>query len=348
MEQEPTEEVAASLVPTEIVREGPHENPYRTVTVRRKAAKRSEKWYQEEAAPLPSRARKKRRLEEPHLPLRRSSRRENTISSKATPDASAARQTEAQTQAQTQLPPIETIEAELNADYDATAHLEKIPRTSWEDCLSALADYRKCNGHCNVPDRYSKNPKMANWVSTQRKQYNLHVKGKSSCMTLSRIQALESLGFEWDTRGAVWEACLRELAEYRKIHGHCNVPSYREKSKLAKWVRKQRSSYSQRLSSMTLYRIQALESLGFEWDKFGADWEDRLSELADYRKIHGHCNIPENYCGNPQLGRWAANQRSQYSLYVKGKRSHMTTLRIQKLETLGFEWTVAAPRGKTI
>jgi hypothetical protein len=23
--------------------------------------------------------------------------------------------------------------------------------------------------------------------------------------------------------------------------------------------------------------------------------EDRLSELADYRKIHGHCNVPHRY-----------------------------------------------------
>jgi hypothetical protein len=23
-------------------------------------------------------------------------------------------------------------------------------------------------------------------------------------------------------------------------------------------------------------------------------WEDRLSELADYRKNHGHCNVPQN------------------------------------------------------
>jgi hypothetical protein len=26
----------------------------------------------------------------------------------------------------------------------------------------------------------------------------------------------------------------------------------------------------------------------------GSSWEERLSELADYRKIHGHCNIPAN------------------------------------------------------
>jgi hypothetical protein len=48
---------------------------------------------------------------------------------------------------------------------------------------------------------------------------------------------------------------------------------------------------------MTLSRIQKLESLGFEWewDSRGTAWEDRLSELADYRKMHGHCNVPRIY-----------------------------------------------------
>jgi hypothetical protein len=28
-------------------------------------------------------------------------------------------------------------------------------------------------------------------------------------------------------------------------------------------------------------------------------WEDRMSELADYRKIHGHCNVPHSYSETP-------------------------------------------------
>jgi hypothetical protein len=54
---------------------------------------------------------------------------------------------------------------------------------------------------------------------------------------------------------------------------------------------------------MTLPRIQELESLGFEWEwdslRRGIAWEDRLSELADYRKFHGNCNVPRIYSENP-------------------------------------------------
>jgi hypothetical protein len=90
--------------------------------------------------------------------------------------------------------------------------------------LSELADYRKIQGHCNVPNSNSnKNQKLANWVKTQRTQYRFHLEGKTSSMTLSHIQALASLGFEWDCSGATWEDRLSELADYRKIQGHCDV-----------------------------------------------------------------------------------------------------------------------------
>jgi hypothetical protein len=88
---------------------------------------------------------------------------------------------------------------------------------AWKDRLSEL-------GHCNVPKRHSENSQLGKWVPKQRAEYNLHVKGKPSPMTTFRIQALESLGFEWDSRSAYWEDRLSELADFRRIHGHWNVP----------------------------------------------------------------------------------------------------------------------------
>jgi hypothetical protein len=67
-------------------------------------------------------------------------------------------------------------------------------------------------------------------------------------------------------------------------------------------------------------------------------WEGRLSELAGYRRIHGHCNVPKRYSENSKLGQWVGNQRNTYWVHVKGKPSPMTPSRIQKLESLGFEW----------
>jgi hypothetical protein len=97
---------------------------------------------------------------------------------------------------------------------------------------------------------------------------------------------------------------------------------------------------------MTTFRIQELESLGFEGGSHTVAWEDRLSELAHYRKIHGHCNVPNRYSENPKLGTWVASQRKQYRLRLEGKRSQITPVRIKALESLGFEWKPSISRGK--
>jgi hypothetical protein len=76
-------------------------------------------------------------------------------------------------------------------------------------------------------------------------------------------------------------------------------------------------------------------------------WEDRLSELADYRKIHVHCNVPTSYSENNQLGIWVSNQRRDYNKHRQEKTSPtMTTYRIQALESLGFEWKPSTGRRK--
>jgi hypothetical protein len=70
------------------------------------------------------------------------------------------------------------------------------------ESLSELADFRKIHGHCNVPNRYSENTALGKWIATQRYQCRLHIEGKSCYMTLSHIQELESLGFDWKPSSA--------------------------------------------------------------------------------------------------------------------------------------------------
>jgi hypothetical protein len=228
---------------------------------------------------------------------------------------------------QTQLSP---IEEQLDDDDGGD-----LPRLSWEDRFSVLAEYRRIHGHCNVPRRYSESIQLGYWVSTQRSKYRLHAEGKTSPMTPFRIRKVESLGFEWDSFGTAWKDRFSELADYHIIHGHCNVPQrYNENSKLGRWVGTQRSKYRLQLegkiSAMTLFHIKELESLGFEWRVcVTAPWEDRLNELANYRKIHGHCNVPEYYSENIKLGFWVSKQWQHYKLHRQGKKSLVTTLRIQ-------------------
>jgi hypothetical protein len=70
-------------------------------------------------------------------------------------------------------------------------------------------------------------------------------------------------------------------------------------------------------------------------------WKARLSELADYRKTHGHCNVPKNDSENVKLASWVATQRKQYKSHLGGRTAYITLSRIQELEDFGFEWGAA-------
>jgi hypothetical protein len=71
---------------------------------------------------------------------------------------------------------------------------------AWAERLQELAVFHSTFRHCNVPSNYHANPQLATWVKCQRRQYKLHIEGKPSNMTSSRVRELESLGFEWELR----------------------------------------------------------------------------------------------------------------------------------------------------
>jgi hypothetical protein len=177
---------------------------------------------------------------------RRSSRRVIPPTSTATVDVSIAHRS----RRQTKLPSIQTREEQLDDDDgddddddDANDGDGDLVGPSWEDRFSELANFHRIHGHCNVASRDYKNKKLGYWVSNQRRTFRLHREGMTSPMTTFRIQTLESLGFEWDRLGATWEDRLSKLADYRKIHGYCNVPRYYSKNtKLAMWVKKHRGA----------------------------------------------------------------------------------------------------------
>lgn len=74
------------------------------------------------------------------------------------------------------------------------------------------------------------------------------------------------------------------------------------------------------------------------------DWEDRLQTLADFKKGHGHCMVPQSH---PRLGAWVKWQREKYALYEAGKTSYFTREKIERLNKLGFVWRVRRKRKKS-
>ena len=90
-------------------------------------------------------------------------------------------------------------------------------------------------------------------------------------------------------------------------------------------------------------RIQKLESIGFQWsprcsqikNRETIQWTARFQELKKYKETHGDCNVPQKH---GSFGRWVDNQRQDYRLLKERKSARMSDDRIQKLESIGFQW----------
>lgn len=123
-------------------------------------------------------------------------------------------------------------------------------------------------------------------------------------LTATRIIRLESLGFVWSLRDD-WHQHYEELKKYKEEHNHCNVPArYNKNRKLGIWVSAQRQQYkilntqsesskARRSAPLTQERIDLLNKLGFTWsirsrDSLGQSWNERYSELVQFRNEWGH------------------------------------------------------------
>lgn len=146
-----------------------------------------------------------------------------------------------------------------------------------------------------------------------------------------------------------WYDRLRELHEYRTLHGNTNVPQkYLPNQKLGVWVNKQRMEkkcYDDgKPSSMNDGKLEALRAIGFVWAKRKGQhsWDTKYNELRAYKRERGDCLVPTKYAENPALGRWVSTQRSQYKAWKNGEKNTMTEMKYKKLKSIGFVWCMLA------
>mmetsp|Transcript_16748 Transcript_16748/g.24760 ORF Transcript_16748/g.24760 Transcript_16748/m.24760 type:complete len:270 (+) Transcript_16748:203-1012(+) len=149
-------------------------------------------------------------------------------------------------------------------------HKKTSHSAQWFFSFQKLLRFRKQHGHCHVPCVYNADPSLARWVKRQRYHYYLYANGKQSPIKCDRIEKLEEIGFIWHAQEALWQDRLNELLSFKKMYGHCVVPTnYPENQTLATWVKFQRRQHKLheqgRPSYMSAARIAVLEKHGFEW-----------------------------------------------------------------------------------
>jgi hypothetical protein len=186
--------------------------------------------------------------------------------------------------------------------------------------FAALAKFKAQHNHCNVP---AKIKGLGQWINRQRNLY------RDGILREDRVKRLEDIGFVWNVIEANWEEMFAALAEFKKQHGHCNVPSGRpEYAGLSTWASHQRQLYKK--GKLSEDRLERLEEIGFDWDIAAAYWEEMFGALVEFEKQHGHCNVPRDWSENSKLARWVTNLRT--------RKKRLSEDQILRLEAIGFEW----------
>jgi Helicase associated domain len=235
----------------------------------------------------------------------------------------------------------------------------------WNVMFEKLQEYKTVHGDCLVPAKYKcdDGATLGTWVYNQRKARYTSEEGKRSGE--QRRQALDSIGFVWivnerlrqlapetgqyvsaaERFNARWNAMFEKLQEYKKVHGHCQVPKRYEcadGTKLGNWVQSQRSGGSNDIAINPIRR-QALDAIGFAWQvkepTYTRDkqWNDMFQLLQEYQATHGDCLVPADYVtiDEERLGRWVQTQRTGLASGKLFKDLYQD--RLQKLQSIGFE-----------
>lgn len=243
--------------------------------------------------------------------------------------------------------PIKDIKCELSTHQRATKRPNY--QLKWNSMFEELKKYKQTYGDCIVPRGFPLNPKLASWVSEQRKQYKFKQSEKKSAITDNRIALLNEVGFAWNAQESAWLKQFEQLIQFKHENGSCIVPvKFPPNPKLGLWVKEQRRHYwllkDNKPSQMTPSRIEKLDTLEFCWDAQEANWREKVQELKKFKERWGHCKVPRHYDCNPALGTWVHHQRTQYKLaksgIVTGKQGQavLSPQRQEELDALGFTW----------
>ena len=86
--------------------------------------------------------------------------------------------------------------SESDSDFDRSRKFSRV-QGQWNGYFSMLFHFKSRFGHCRVPEGWKENPRLAQWVTDQRREYALHLSKQRTTMTKERFQRLDALGFLW-------------------------------------------------------------------------------------------------------------------------------------------------------
>lgn len=234
----------------------------------------------------------------------------------------------------------------LGFEWDLLADQAK----QWTQNIEKLRAFKEANGHTMISIKQGHDPALSRWLANQRR---LRRAGK---LSVDQIAVLDGLAVAGDAgeefRALQWENKFRQLEKLRQSTGWCE-PSRgatdREAKALRSWANDQRML--KRRGRLDVARVARLDTLGFRWEPRGnpggyspahdhptnppaKSWDEMYSELTDFFRKSGHCDVPDSWVIAPDLPRWVNLQRTLKST------GRLNSDHEKKLSNLGFSWAI--------
>jgi hypothetical protein len=266
--------------------------------------------------------------------------------------------------------------------YTAKKRTDLFPRVNakWMSWYNKLKDFKKKNGHIIVGPTTKNVPGLYNWIHGQRKEYVKYQRQEPNVNMYDEwIKLMNDLDFDWApmSKGGnfsdmlkkrsspylenTWGNHYKDLCKFQEENGHCYVFRNGEHATLAGWVhcqRKQKKLHDDgKHSQLTPQRIELLDKIGFDWrpsesggieklrsPERNLEWDQLFEQLKDYKEKNGHCSPKKKV---PKIGNWVSSQRRLWVRNQKGEATTLTEERISKLQSIGFEFSVATDESAT-
>ena len=215
--------------------------------------------------------------------------------------------------------------------------------------IEALLAHKAEHGHLAVSRKSEKYPGLAQWMTEQRKLF------KDGTISEELKKQLDEMGFPWKPASLdtdkQWFEIFARYKKYAAVNGILTVGVVDEETrKLNRWVLWQRRA--KKLGKLNDARIRALDDIGFFWQinkrksalepkpvrpkvkELFRPWDEMFSELVEFYKLHGHCNVANDWQANPELARWVAHQRPAK------RQNRLTADQLRRMDEIGFAWNI--------
>jgi Helicase associated domain len=228
---------------------------------------------------------------------------------------------------------LERVEKLNSIEFNWNPPFEEKVEMEWLNKYNELKEFKKEHGRLDVPDSIKKYKALRFWCIRQR----AHRHYKKRIYDADKIKMLDKIGFCWEPRNEKFDSCFKRLEKYKKKNGHCNV-SLSEDKELSVWCNMLRKGKRDKTGWLSLERIKRLNSLDFSWEPplHEMAWENQFAQLLVYKKLHGHCDVPENDNKFYRLHRWCVTQRVE----MRKKPLQYPKERKKRLDTIGFSWDI--------